>query len=145
MTLDELKQYSNEEFNNIEKVMQGLFSVYNAEKSGYTLAEKAAIGAFVINVYGGIENILKQVLIFDKLDIKDAPGWHEKVLRKSGEMGILPPDLFKLLSKYLAFRNYFIYAYIFNINWEDLKAMAGTIEEVIKRIRSEIDEYIQTI
>ena len=145
MTIDELKKYCDGEFRSIDRIMDELFSVYRPEKSDYTLAEEAAIGAFTVNIYGGVENILKQMLIYDKLDIKDSPEWHEKVLKKANEIGILPPNLYQILSKYLAFRNYFIYAYIFNIKWEEMKVLVDAIKDVLTKFRSEVDEYIQTI
>lgn len=145
MTIDELKQYCSGEFANIDKVREELFSVYNPEKAEYRLSERASIAALVVNIYGGIENVLKQMLIFDKLDVQDSPEWHEKVLRKSGEIGILPPELVQVLSRYLAFRNYFLYTYIFNINWEDIKALVDALNDLIGQIRSEVNEYLQII
>ncbi len=112
MTIDELKQFCDSEFGSIEKVTKEIFSVYLPDKQDYSLAEQASVAALVINVYSGIENVLKQMLVYDKLDVSDAPGWHEKVLRKSNEIGILPPELYQVLIKYLAFRNYFIYAFV---------------------------------
>ena len=145
MTIEELKQYCDEEFGNIDRVKEELFLLYSPEKPEYSTPERAALASFVINIYGGIEKILKQILIFDKLDVKESPEWHEKVLKKSGEIGILPPELFKILSRYLSFRNYYIYSYIFNIKWEDLKAMVDPIDDLLSRFRSEVDEYIQVI
>ena len=98
----------------------------------------------MLNVYSGIEIILKQMLVFDKLNIEDSPGWHEKVLRKAGEIGILPPDYIQMLSKYLAFRNYFMYTYIFNINWEDMKALVDALKDLVTKVHTEVDEYMQT-
>ncbi len=145
MTIDELKQFCDSEFSSIEKVTKELFSVYTPDKQDYSMAEQASVAALVINVYSGIENVLKQMLVYDKLDVSDAPGWHEKVLRKSNEIGILPPELYQVLIKYLTFRNYFIYAYIFNIKWDDVKFLVDAIEDVISKFRSEVDEYIRTI
>ena len=145
MTIDELKQFCGSEFENIDKVANELYSVYKPDKSDYTMAEQAAMAALVMNVYSGIENILKQMLLFDKLDVRDSPEWHEKVLRKSGEIGILPPELFQILSRYLSFRNFFIYSYIFNINWEDLKALVDPVRDLLAKLKSEINEYLQTI
>jgi len=145
MTIEELKRYCDEEFGNIDRVKEELFLLYSPEKPEYSTPERAALASFVINIYGGIEKILKQILIFDKLDVKESPEWHEKVLKKSGEIGILPPELFKILSRYLSFRNYYIYSYIFNIKWEDLKAMVDPIDDLLSRFRSEVDEYIQVI
>ena len=145
MTIDELKRYCDEEFRNIDRVKKELFSLFSNEKSEYSISERAALSSFVINIYGGIEKILKQMLIFDKLDVKESPEWHEKVLQKSGEIGILPPELFQILTRYLSFRNFYIYSYVFDIKWEDLKAMVDAIGDLVSRFRSEVDEYIQTI
>ncbi len=145
MTIEELKNYQDQEFGNIDRVVNELFSLYKPEKSEYTLAEKAAVAAFIVNIYSGIEKILKEMLLFDKLDVHDSPEWHEKVLKKSSEIGILPPDLFKILSSYLAFRNYYIYTYIFNIKWENITALADTVNDVVGKLKTEINEYIQTI
>jgi hypothetical protein len=145
MTLEELKKYIDQEFGNIDRVMNELFSLYKTEKTEYPLAEQAAVAAFIVNIYSGAERILKQMLLFDKLDVQDSPEWHEKVLRKSSEIGILPPDLFQVLSNYLSFRNYFIYNYIFNIKWENMKALADAISDVMSRFKSEVNEYMQTI
>ena len=145
MTIEELKRSCDEEFGNIDSVKEELFSLYSPEKSEYSIAERAAMASFVINIYGGIEKILKQMLVFDKLDIKDSPEWHEKVLKKAGEIGILPPELFQILSRYLSFRNYFIYSYIFNIKWDDLKGLVDAIGDLLVKFRAEVDEYIQTI
>ena len=145
MTIEELKRYCDEEFGNINRVKEELFSLYSPGKTEYSTSEVAALASFVINIYGGIEKILKQILIFDKLDVKESPEWHEKVLKKSGEIGILPPELFQILSRYLSFRNYYIYSYIFNIKWEDLKAMVDPIDDLLSRFRSEVDEYMLVI
>jgi hypothetical protein len=145
MTIEELKNYQDQEFGNIDRVVNELFSLYKPEKSEYTLAEKAAVAAFIVNIYSGIEKLLKEMLLFDKLDVHNSPEWHEKVLRKSSEIGILPPELFKILSSYLAFRNYYIYTYIFNIKWENITALADTVNDVVGKLKNEITEYIQTI
>jgi uncharacterized protein YutE (UPF0331/DUF86 family) len=145
MTIDELKEYCDEEFRNIDRVIKELFSIYKPEKSEYILAEQAAIAAFIMNIYSGVENILKQMLIFNKLDITDSSEEYEKVLRKAGEIGILPPDLYQVFSKYLSFRNYFISTYVFNIKWEELKVLVDAIRDVIAKFKSEVEEYIQTI
>lgn len=145
MTIEELKQNIDKELGNIEIVTNQLSSVYKTEKSEYTMSEQAAVAAFVVNLYSGFEKILKQMLLFDKLDVQDSPEWHEKVLRKSSEIGILPPDLFQILSKYLSFRNYFIYNYVFSIKWETMKPLVETVNDVVAQFRTEVAEYIESI
>ncbi len=145
MTIDELNKYCKGEFSNIDRIVDELYSVYRLDKSDYTVTDQAAMSALLINIYGGIEGVLKQVLKFDKLDVGDSPDWHEKVLRKAGEIAILPPDLIQLLSKYLAFRNYFLYTYVFNIKWDDMKFMIDAVRDVVSSVHTEVEEYIQSI
>lgn len=145
MTAEELKKFCDGEFGNIERITAELYTVYKQEKTEYSLSEQAAVAAFLVNVYSGVENILKQMLVFDRLDISDSPSWHEKVLKKAIEIGILTPDLFQVFSKYLAFRNFFIYAYIFNMNWDETKILVEALNDVLKNFKTEIEEYIQTI
>lgn len=145
MTIDELKQYCDGEFQNVERIMTGLYSVYSPDKIDYSLAEQASVAAFIVNIYTGFESILKQMLIYDKLDVQDSPEWHEKVLRKAGEIGILPPELHQIFIKYLTFRNYFVYTYIFNIKWDDLKILADEVKGIRDQFRVEVEEYLQTI
>jgi len=145
MTTDELKKVCDDEFNNIDRILKELSAIYDEAKQDYSLSERASIAAFIINIYSGAENILKQMLIYDKLDVKDVPGWHEVVLKKSTEIGILPPDLSQALAGYLSFRNYFIYNYIFNIKDYELLALAVAVSDLVTRFKNEVDEYIQTI
>lgn len=145
MTKDELKEYCDAEFKNIDRVMTELFFVYSPDTSEYTVTEQAAIATFILNAYNGIENILRQMLIFDKLDTTDSPEWHKKVLKKSAELAILPRELYQVLLKYLSFRNFFVYSYSFNINWEELKVLIEAMKDVIVKFKSEVNEYIQTI
>lgn len=145
MTKEELKEYCDAEFKNIDKSVDELFSIVSPDKSEYTVSELAAISTFVFNTYIGIENILKQMLLFDGLDVTDSPQWHEKVLKKAGEIGILPPDLLQILLRYLSFRNFFVYSYIFNIKWEELKLLVDAIKDVLQRFKSEVQEYMETI
>jgi hypothetical protein len=145
MTMEELKKYCDEEFGNIEKIKAELLNLFKTGKTEYSLAERASAAAFIVNIYGGVENILKEMLVYDKLDTKDSPEWHEKVLKKANEIGILPHDLFQILTRYLSFRNFFIYSYIFNIKLDDIIVLADAISGMLNKFRTEIDEYMQSI
>jgi uncharacterized protein YutE (UPF0331/DUF86 family) len=145
MTKEELQKYCDKEFQNVKRLREEIFSLFTPEKSEYTISEKAALYAFVTNIYRGLENILKRILIFDQLDVKDSPEWHEKILKKAAEMGILTPELFQIFSQYLSFRNHFLYTDIFNIKWDDLKVLIGTIPDVVDKFKAEVHEYLQTI
>ena len=145
MTIDELKNYCDNELKNIERVTDEIFLVYKTDKSEYTVTEQAAIGALMMNVYTGIEKVLKQMLVYDKLDVDDGPGWHEKVLKKAGEIGILPTELQPVLGRFLSFRNFFLYNYTFDIKWDEMKPLVEGVRDLTGKLRMEIEEYLQTI
>lgn len=63
MTRQQLKEYCEAEFENIDAVVSELFSVVKTEKSEYSTAELAAIATFIHNFYNGIENTLKRVFV----------------------------------------------------------------------------------
>ncbi len=145
MTIDELKKFCDDELKNIDRVTEDIFSVYNPDKAEYSITEQAAIGALMMNVYTGIERVLKQMLLFDKLDVTDSPEWHKKILRKAGEIGIIPTELQPVLARFLSFRNFFTYNYTFNVKWEEMKVLVDAVKDLNGKIRSEVEEYLQTI
>ncbi len=145
MTIDELKKFCDNELKNIDRVTEEIFTVCKPDKADYSVAEEAAIGAFMMNVYTGIERTLKQMLLFDKLDVSDSPEWHEKLLRKAGEIGIIPTELQPVLARFLSFRNFFVYNYTFDVKWEELKVLVDAVRDLTGKLRSEIEEYLQTI
>ena len=145
MTIDELKKFCDNELKNIDRVTEEIFIVYKPDKADCSVTEQAAIGAFMMNIYTGIERTLKQMLLYDKLDVNDEPGWHEKLQRKAGEIGIVPPELQPVLAKYLSFRNFFVYNYTFDVQWEEMKVLVDAVRDLTVKLRSEIEEYLETI
>ena len=63
MTDQQLKNYCEAEFENIETVMSDLSSALKEGTSEYSTPELAAIATFLHNIYNGTENILKRVLM----------------------------------------------------------------------------------
>ena len=113
MLKHQLREYCEAEFENIDTVVFQLFSIVEAEKTGYSTAELAAIATFIHNCYNGIENILKRILSFNQIEMKETPTWHKDLLKTSLDIGIVTNDLYSSLSDYLSFRHFFVHAYSF--------------------------------
>lgn len=96
MTRQQLKEYCEAEFENIDAVISELFSVIDA-KPDYSIADLAAIATFIHNFYNGIENILKRALLYNKTEVKDSPTWHKDLLKISTEKRIIPHALYDSL------------------------------------------------
>lgn len=141
----QLKEYCEAEFENIDTVVSELFSIVKAKKSGYSIAELAAIATFIHNFYNGIENILKRVLSIIQIEMKDTPTWHKDLLKISSDMRIITNDLHNTLTNYLSFRHFFVHAYGFTLRWEDLEPLVNGLKETLKKFKSAIYDYINKL
>jgi hypothetical protein len=69
MTGQQLKEYCEAEFENIASVLTEIALIAVPTKIQYTTAELAAIATFIHNCYNGIENVLKRILSYSKLEM----------------------------------------------------------------------------
>jgi len=138
MKKNQVKEYCEAEFENIDGVVLELFSVVKAGKSDYSTAELAAIATFIHNCYNGIENILKRVLSFNQIEMKDTATWHKDLLKTSLDIGIITNELFNTLSNYLSFRHFFVHSYSFTLRWDELKPLVDDLEKALNRFKSSI-------
>ncbi|MEW6741044.1 MAG: hypothetical protein AB1325_14225 [Nitrospirota bacterium] len=143
MTGQQLKEYCEAEFENIASVLTEIALIAAPTKTQYTTAELAAIATFIHNCYNGIENVLKRIFSYSKLEIKDTSTWHKDLLKASLDQGIITNDLYNTLSIYLSFRHFFVHAYSFALRWEELKPLVDDLEDMIKKFMSEIYCFIE--
>ena len=145
MTKEQLKKYCEAEFENIDAVVSEVFSVVQPNKLEYSTAELAAIAAFIHNFYNGIENILKKVLTFKHIEIKETSTWHKELLKSSFTTGIITSGLYDTLSNYLSFRHFFVHSYSFVLRWEELKPLVDSLEETLQGFKSIIYSYFNKL
>jgi uncharacterized protein YutE (UPF0331/DUF86 family) len=138
MTKQQLKEYCDAEFENIDAVVSDLSSVVKNDKTNFLTPELAAIATFIHNCYNGVENILKRVLSCKQIEFKDTPTWHKDLLKTSMDKGIISDNLYGTLSNYLSFRHFFVHAYSFSLKWEELKPLVDDIENTLKIFKKEI-------
>ncbi|MCL4537852.1 MAG: hypothetical protein M1610_09710 [Nitrospirae bacterium] len=145
MTGQQLKEYCEAEFENIASVLTEIALIVAPTKTQYTTAELAAIATFIHNCYNGIENVLKRISSYSKLEIKDTSTWHKDLLKASLDQGIITNDLYNALSIYLSFRHFFVHAYSFALRWEEMKPLVDDIEDTLKKFKSETYDYIDKL
>lgn len=106
MPNEQLREYCDAEFENIDAVVAELFLIAKAKKSAYSIAELAAMAAFLHNFYNGVENILKRILYAKGAELQKTSTWHKDLLLASRDAGIISKDLYDTLSNYLSFRHF---------------------------------------
>ncbi|MDL5502506.1 MAG: DUF86 domain-containing protein [Candidatus Methanoperedens sp.] len=108
-----------------------------------TVIELAAIATFLHNIYNGMENILKQILISREIMVPKSDKWHKDLLNRSFSSGIISEELSNKLYKYLTFRHFFVHAYGFMLDEKQLESLANDIPEIWNRFLKEIGPFLK--
>lgn len=145
MTKQQVKEYCDAEFENINHVSNQLQELRENTDRQYTIVELAAMATFLHNFYNGIENIQKRILNYINVETKDTPTWHKDLLKISVENSIITEKIYDVLSGYLSFRHFFIHAYTFNLKWEDLKLLVDGVGDTLKQFHHLVDKYIEEL
>lgn len=124
------------EVENVETALRNLEETMGRQTK--TVVELAAMGAFLHNVYNGIENILKQTLKLNNIQIYKGENWHKELLNLSVANEIISAELSDELYEYLAFRHYFVHAYGFMLEEAPLEPLAHNIKMVWTKFISEL-------
>jgi len=103
-----------------------------------TMVELAAIGTFLHNFYGGVENIAKQVLLEHEKKVPMSGSWHKDLLEATVDEGILTRALADELYEYLAFRHFFVHGYGHTLREKELEPLSKSARKVWKKFLGEI-------
>jgi len=131
------------EIENIEKILIELEKVKN--KPIKELVVLVGIGAFLQNIYTGMENILKQILFHQNISIPESPTWHKDLLNLAADNNFISKETVDKIGKYLFFRHFFTHAYGFLIDEEKLKPLMDNISDIYAEFKREIDEYLSKV
>ena len=136
MKKHQTKEYCEAEFENIEASLVELFKVVEEANGSFTTGDLAAIATFIHNVYNGIENVLKRMLILKNKKLKEGATWHKDLLASATEAEIISEDLCAALSNYLSFRHFFIHGYGFTLKWDALQPLVNNIKQTYRDFKS---------
>ncbi|MCD4760419.1 hypothetical protein K8R42_00805 [bacterium] len=97
--MDELQKQILAEKENVEIALENLGLTKSRKEK--TVIELAAMGTFLHNIYNGIENILKRVVVAKNVEIPTSVTWHKDLLNLSLSIGIISENTCDDLYKYL--------------------------------------------
>ncbi len=127
------------EYENIENVLS---SVPEGTLSDLSILELAGVAALLHNFYNGVENVIKQVVQARHIQMPQGASWHSDLLNTAKEMGLITEATTDELKRYLAFRHYFIHAYVPDLDPARIEPLAADARDVFKRFKSEIESII---
>ncbi|MCD4782623.1 MAG: hypothetical protein K8T10_02210 [Candidatus Eremiobacteraeota bacterium] len=138
-----IKEKIQAEIENINKVLAELEKV--KDRPDKELVVLVGIGAYLQNIYTGMENILKQLLKHKEITLMDTPTWHKDLLNTSVKHNLITREMADKIGKYLFFRHFFTHSYGFFLNEEKLKPLMSNIPEVYSEFRREIEKTLKNM
>jgi uncharacterized protein YutE (UPF0331/DUF86 family) len=138
-----IKEIIYAEMENITKVLIELEKV--KDRPNKELVVLVGIGAYLQNIYTGMENVLKQLLSYKGILIPDTSTWHKDLLNLAVEHDFITKETADKIGRYLFFRHFFMHAYGFLIDEEKLKPLMDNISEICLEFKREIDKYLSKI
>lgn len=127
----------------IENINKTLEKLPNHKKLHYlSVLELAGVAALLHNYYNGIENILKQILSYEKVTIPSGSSWHKDLLNLAEDNNIISSETKNNLIDYLAFRHFFSHSYALDLYHTKMKPLVQNIHAKYKKFQIEIDKKI---
>lgn len=108
-----------------------------------TVVEIAALGTFLLNIYTGIENILKQFLQAKNIAIPHTLSSHKDLLALAVKEQIISRSLYDDVFPFLSFRHFFVHAYGFMLDDKPVLHLVNQIPAVYSRFAAEIETALQ--
>jgi uncharacterized protein YutE (UPF0331/DUF86 family) len=142
--MDELWEEIQAEKELIENTLAELAKALQGSDRSYVVL--AGMAAFVHNVYNGMENIMKRMLVAKKhsLDLR-SPFWHHDLLKAAIAQQIISEKLGVMLKDYLGFRHFFVHAYGVLLDAEKLLPLANNAADVWRTFYAELVSAFQAM
>lgn len=142
--MDELWEEIEAEKDLVESTLFELALALKSNEQSYV--RLAGIAAFVHNLYNGMENIIKRMLLAKRIKSDfQSPFWHHELLKIAIEHEIVSQKLAARLRDYLGFRHFFVHAYSLRLDPAKLMPLARNAEDVWNSFYGEIVSSFQKL
>lgn len=124
----------------VSDTLTGLREVLS--EGNLSLVERAAIATFILNVYNGMENMLKRVFKHYGFPLPDSQTWHKHLLFAAQERGIITQELLETLDEYRAFRHFFVHGYGILLDERKLRPLAEGLQSAWDGFLRDLSAYL---
>ena len=121
---------------NIERVLEQMPDAVSLPK--LSPLELAGVGTLLHNLYNGIENILKQIILSKKVPVPTSASWHRDLLSLAAREKIISDSTKDLLAEYLAFRHFFTHAYALDLYPNRLESLVGGAKNLVAEFNRDL-------
>lgn len=135
-----LRDQVEAEFENIERVLAEFPD--GQPFSALSTLELAGVSTLLHNFYNGLENILKYIVQSRELDVPDGASWHRDLVNIAIAENLITGATAEALKPYLAFRHFFVHAYVMDLQVERLRPLNEQARGVYESFRNDIEELL---
>jgi hypothetical protein len=127
------------ELENAEKILALLQKTGNL--SEFSPVELAGVGAFLHNFYNSIENIIKQILLANAIEIPSGSFWHRDLLETACSAQVISSAMKTRLAPYLAFRHFFVHGYSLDLQADRIGPLVKSLPAVYGEFKENLQKH----
>ena len=135
-----LAQKIQAELENINELFKEMPS--HSELPNLSTLELAGVAALLHNFYNGLENILKQILLFHKIKLPEGQSWHKDLLELVFKQEIISDECQNILGQYLAFRHFFSHTYALDLYPTKMEPLVKYSQQLYDLFKKDINKYL---
>jgi hypothetical protein len=152
MNLFDLIEIIDIEYENLEKIIQEINMITKDLKDNEpTLTEKTALAHYLMSVYNGIENLLKNICKYYNIPIPKGEFFHIELFKLfcSPRTDILPEliseDIKSEMQELRKFRHIARQGYAFNFEWNRMKEGVFSVRFIFQKFKENLDNHIVSL
>jgi len=152
VTVEELNAEIAIEFDALQQVVNELDAL-RRDVAGRepTVREKMAAAAFLAQFYSGIENVLKRLSRFHRVELPAGETWHLDLFKRFCAPGQPPlPLLFdealaRQLGPFRRFRHVVHHGYGFQIEWDRMREGLDQVAAILTAFRDRVADHVNNL
>jgi hypothetical protein len=135
-----LSQKIQAELENIDELFKEMPP--HSSLSRLSTLELAGVAALLHNFYNGIENILKQIFVSQKISVPGGQSWHKDLLETAVKEKIITEECKSHLGQFLAFRHFFSHAYALDLYPERMEPLVENSQVLYSIFKNDINKFL---
>lgn len=130
------KRFVIEHKNHIIRTLDVIASATDAGEPNE--AARIGVATMIMNIYSGMEIILRHILEDKGCGISKTGSWHKEILEKAASEHVISSELHEKLLEYLQFRHRHIHGYGFMLDWDRIKPLVASIKSTADKFFDEL-------
>jgi len=149
MNKEKLKEEVKIEIENLERLNKEMKDLLAKTEKELSFIEVRAAASILHDFYSSVERIFKNIALLIDKNLPSSENWHIELLSQMAKPfakirgPVISEELFDNLKEYLKFRHLFRHIYGFELKWERFKELCTKLDNILKEIKTEIENFLK--